>query len=238
MLRRESKALFYLVAGPLMKINGALHRHLRQRRNSDLRVHLGPGQKNYMEGWTNVDANMFTAKCDIWADLRNSLPFGDSTVAAMYSHHVVEHLPNFERHFIDVYRCLKPGGIYRVGGPNGDSAISKFIANDKAWFSAFPDSRISIGGRLENFIFCKQEHLTILTFSFLEEVMSSAGFINIRLCLASKHTNAPHLFAQCLSLETESDFNFPHTIIVEGQKPHDVPTHILKENLVNIPSIY
>lgn len=202
-----------------MKVNGFMHRHLRYRDKGDLRVHLGPGQKNYIQGWVNVDANMFTGKCDIWADLRNALPFDDSTVVAMYSHHVVEHLHDLEFHFSDVYRCLKPGGVYRVGGPNGDSAIAKFRENDKAWFGDFPDNRKSIGGRLENFIFCRREHLTILTFSFLEEVMSRAGFINIRLCLPSKETTTPDLFHQCLLLEPESDFGFPHTIIVEGQKP-------------------
>ncbi|PWT74387.1 MAG: methyltransferase [Chloroflexi bacterium] len=219
MLRRESKALFYLIAGPLMKVNSLIHRHLRPRKKEALRVHLGPGQQNYMQGWVNVDANMFTAKCDIWADLKNALPFDDATVTAIYSHHVIEHLPNLEYHFREAYRCLKPGGIYRVGGPNGDSAIARFVANDHAWFGSFPDNRKSIGGRLENFIFCKQEHLTILTFTFLEELMLKAGFVDISPCLASKETNAPDLFDQCLLLEPESNFIFPHTIIVEGQKP-------------------
>ena len=219
MLTRDSKALFYLVAGPFMKVNGLIHRHLRGITKEDLRVHLGPGQKNYMPGWINVDANMFTGKCDVWADLRNALPFDDSMVTAMYSHHVVEHLPDLKFHFRDAYRCLKPGGVYRVGGPNGDSAIAKFTANDKGWFGNYPDNRKSIGGRLENFIFCRQEHLTVLTYTFLEEIMSEAGFKNIRLCLPSKETNAPELFQQCLLLEPESDFNFPHTIIVEGEKP-------------------
>lgn len=32
-------------------------------------VQLGPGQKNYIDGWVNVDANFVTAKIDIWADI-------------------------------------------------------------------------------------------------------------------------------------------------------------------------
>ena len=154
-----------------MKFNGYLYRYMRAPRHGTLLVHLGPGQKNYIDGWVNVDANMFTAKCDIWADLRNPLPFHDATVDAIYSHHLIEHLPNLGFHFREVYRCLKPAGAYRVGGPNGDAAMKKFILNDKLWFGEFPDKRESIGGRVENFIFCRQEHLTILTFSFLEELM-------------------------------------------------------------------
>jgi hypothetical protein len=30
-----------------------------------------------MNGWISVDANFLAAKIDIWADLRNKLPFKD-----------------------------------------------------------------------------------------------------------------------------------------------------------------
>ena len=202
-----------------MTINGWLYRHLRAPRNELVKAHLGPGQKKYIDGWINVDANMFTAKCDVWADLRNPLPFHDSTVDAMYSHHMVEHLPDLQFHFSEVYRCLKPGGVYRVGGPSGDSAIRKFMENDKAWFDDYPDSRSSIGGRLENFIFCRHEHLTILTRSYLVEIMSNSGYVSIESCLAAKETGFPALFEECLATEYESDFDCPHTLIVEGEKP-------------------
>ncbi|MCI0389014.1 MAG: methyltransferase domain-containing protein [Acidobacteria bacterium] len=202
-----------------MKINGILYRYFRAPKSGELKVHLGPGQNNYIEGWINVDANMFTGKCDVWADLRNPLPFRSGTVDAMYSHHVIEHLPNIHFHFREVYRCLRPGGIYRVGGPNGDSAISKFMENDLRWFGDFPESRASIGGRLENFIFCRQEHLTILTYSYLEEMMTDAGFTDLRLCLPLKETHYPELFQECLLKEYESDFDTPHTLIIEGVKP-------------------
>ena len=76
---------------------------------------------------------------------------------------MVEHLPYLKSHFQNVYNCLKDRGVYRVGGPNGDSAIKKFLENDYEWFSDLPDKSKSIGGKLENFIFCKNQHLTILT---------------------------------------------------------------------------
>lgn len=202
-----------------MRANGILYRNFRAPRSGLVRVQLGPGQDHYLNGWVNVDANMFTSKCDLWADLRNPLPFRDDTVDCFYSHHVIEHLPNLSRHFREIHRCLKPGGIYRVGGPNGDSAIKKFVEQDAEWFDKFPDRRNSIGGMLENFIFCRQEHLTILTFSYLEELMREIGFANLRLQLPSKQTGFPELFGDCLSQEHESDFDAPHTLIVEGQKP-------------------
>ena len=91
--------------------------------------------------------------------------------------------------------------------------------NDKSWFGDFPDKRESIGGRFENFIFCRKEHLTILTFSFLKELMCNAGFVDICTCLPIKESTAPDLFQACLQKEYESDFGNPHTLIVEGRKP-------------------
>lgn len=202
----------------MMKINTLAYRLFRAPKKGGLKIHLGPGQKNYIEGWVNVDANMFTGKCDLWADLRNPLPFHDETVDCFYSHHMIEHLPNIQDHFREVYRCLKPGGIYRVGVPNGDSAIAKFAENDKRWFPDFPDKRNSIGGRLDNFIFCRGEHLVILTFSFLEELLNISGFADATLCKPVKETGYPELFGPCLLKEHEDDFAMPHTLIIEAVK--------------------
>lgn len=129
-----------------MAINGLFYRYFKSPRRGIVKVHLGPGQRNYMPGWLNIDANIFTSNCDLWVDLKNKLPFNSNMIDAFYSHHVIEHLPDIYGHLKDVYRCLKVGGVYRVGGPNGHSAIMKYIENDKEWFSDFPDKRNSIGG--------------------------------------------------------------------------------------------
>lgn len=219
MLSRNVKALFYRVAGPFMYLNGELYRLLRAPSKGTVKVQLGPGQQNYLTGWVNVDANMFTGKCDVWADLRNPLPFKDGTIDIFYSHHVIEHLPDLFFHFREMHRCLKQGGKIRVGGPNGDTAIRKFMENDKAWFGDFPDKRESIGGRFENFVFCRQEHLTILTESFLREIAEQAGFTNIKVCKPIMETNFPEFIdQQVLSKEWESTFDAPHTLLIEAEK--------------------
>ena len=202
-----------------MKVNGLIYRNFRAPKEGKVKVQLGPGQENYIDGWINVDANKFTGKCDVWADLRNSLPFHDSTVDAFYSHHVIEHLPDIRFHLREVFRCLKPGGVYRFGGPNGDSAIKKYIEGDLRWFRDFPNERRSIGGRFENFIFCRCEHLTILTFSMLEEFLSDIEYIEITSLKPINETGCPELFSDCQQKEHESDFKMPHTLIVEATKP-------------------
>jgi len=193
MISRSSKAVFYFSLGPLMRLNGWLHRNLRAPRKGTVKVHLGPGRKNYLAGWINVDANCFTAKCDVWANLNNALPFPDNTVDVFYSHHVIEHLPDalLPFHFREMFRCLKNGGVVRVGGPNGDSAMRKYVEGDVAWFSDFPDKRGSLGGRLANFILCRGEHLAILTPSYLTELAGATGLVNLQICLPAKQTHYP-----------------------------------------------
>jgi predicted SAM-dependent methyltransferase len=219
MMPRMAKAAFYVAAGPLMKATGGIYRELFAPRRGVVKVHLGPGKEKYLNGWINVDANMFTGKCDVWADLRNKLPFRDGSVDAFYSHHVVEHLPDLQFHFDEMYRCLKVGGVFRVGGPNGDVAIRKFLDGDAAWFGDYPDKRTSIGGRFENFIFCRQEHLTILTHSYLKEVAANAGFSQLQLRRPVSETGFPDSFgADVLGTESETTPECAHTIIVEAQK--------------------
>lgn len=65
MLSRNMKRIYYLLAGPFMKISGIMYRLFRAPRSGCVKVQLGPGRKNYLRGWINVDANIFTAKCDV-----------------------------------------------------------------------------------------------------------------------------------------------------------------------------
>ena len=81
-----------------MKMNGWRYRYFSHPNRGTLKVHLGPGQQHYIDGWINIDANMFTGKCDLWADLRNRLPFKDDAIDAFYSHHMIEHLPDIRSH--------------------------------------------------------------------------------------------------------------------------------------------
>lgn len=218
MMSRTAKATYYALASPLMRANAFVRRKLWRR--APARAHLGPGQGNYLEGWVNVDANAFTAKVDIWADLRYGLPFPERSLAAVYSHHVVEHLPDLRRHFHEVFRCLVPGGVYRVGGPHGHNAMKKYLDGDAAWFSDFPDKRGSVGGRLDNFLLCRNEHVAILTPSYLREVAADAGFEFVAEAEPARTTRFPHLFGpEVLGKEWETDREHPHTLIVELRRP-------------------
>lgn len=222
MISRELRDLCYTVMRLPMRLNAAFYKTFRAPRAGEVKVHLGPGQKNYIDSWINLDANFITARIDVWADLTNPLPFRDATVDAFYSHHVIEHLPDpvIASLFKEMYRCLKPGGMIRVGGPDGDTAIRKFLENDKAWFGDWPDKRRSIGGRFANFIFCRGEHVTMLSRSYLTELASDANFANVVFCAPVSETSHPSLIDEhVLGKEEESSPNAPHTLIMEAVKP-------------------
>ncbi|MCL4752356.1 MAG: methyltransferase domain-containing protein [Myxococcales bacterium] len=220
MVPRAVKAAYYFLLSPAMRLNAASHRVAPRLGNTaPVRVHLGPGQRNYLPGWVNVDANLVSSRPDIWADLRFALPFRNDSVDCFYSHHVIEHLPDLDAHFRELFRCLKPGGLMRVGGPHGDNAMIAMQQGRAAWFGDWPTKRTSMGGRFENFIFCKGEHLTILTQSFLTELATNAGFTDVRT-LAPGETTNPTLFTpDALALEPESDPSLPHTLLIEARKP-------------------
>lgn len=219
MIPRNLRRLYYTLLSPMMRINAARHRMLPLALKTTRRAHLGPGRRNYLPGWINVDANMLSCRPDIWADLRFTLPFRDSSLDAIYSHHVIEHLPNLDFHFREMFRCLRSGGVIRVGGPNGDSAIVAMQAGDLAWFGDWPTMRRSAGGRFENFIFCKGEHLTILTASFLRELCEDAGFVDIRTVSAGVTRAAAFFGPEVLSKEPTSHHDLPETIMVEATRP-------------------
>jgi predicted SAM-dependent methyltransferase len=220
-LSRKLKAAYFAVMRYPMRANALRHRILSAS-PAICRVQLGPGQQNYLDGWVNVDANFVSARIDVWADIGATLPFRSGTVDAFYSHHVIEHLPDavLPHHLAELFRCLKPGGAIRVGGPNGDTAFERFIAKDADWFDDFPDKRTSVGGRLANFILCRGEHLSILTSSYLEELATGAGFNDIRFMKPRMETGFPSLFdEQVLSREFEPTPETPHTLLMEALKP-------------------
>jgi predicted SAM-dependent methyltransferase len=202
-----------------MALSGYLYRTFKAPRAGTAFAHLGPGRDKYAEGWINVDANLITAKLDVWADLRNPLPFHDNSLAAIYSHHVIEHLPNAPKHLREVWRCLRPGGVFRVGVPNIDCAIAKFSEQDFDWFGDWPERRRSIGGQFEKFVFCSGEHRTAFTSCYLTELLEDAGFEEITKRAPITDSGYPQIFETVMAKEWESDFDYPHTLLLECRKP-------------------
>lgn len=219
-IKRFYYSLFYWP----MRINSFIYLHLRAPHKSSNRisVHLGPGQNKYLQGWINVDANFISAKIDVWSEFSGKLPFRNESVDVFYSYHVVEHFHDSKlaNHFHELFRCLKRGGIIRIGGPNVDTAARKLLEGDITWFSSFPDNRKSVGGRFANFILCRGEHLSILTRSYLEELTKNAGFESVNEKLSGSETAYPEVFNKLiLAMEYQDSAEAPSTLVIEARKP-------------------
>lgn len=226
MLPRYLKSAYFQLMRAPLQLSGAFYKQFRApvSGNKDLvRVQLGPGQEKYKVGWINVDANIVSARADVWADLRNGLPFRDNSVDAFYSHHVIEHLPDasLTKHMSELYRCLKPGGAIRIGAPNGDAAARNFSAGNLEWFrnyANFPLRRESIGGQLVNFLLCNGEHLTIISQSYMRELLVDSGFSDLHFFSPRDNGGFQNLFHDVISDEFEEFPSDPQTLIVEATK--------------------
>jgi len=152
---------------------------LLKKKPSLSHLHLGCG-KQYLEGFINIDANIFGKK-DMWLDIRNGFPFRDNSVDSVYAHMLFEHLYPAELIFIlkESYRLLKKGGGLRICVPNLAAAIEGYMAGELSWVSEFPRSFESCGGKFYNFIFCDGQHKMCFDFGLLEELLTRAGFQDI-----------------------------------------------------------
>ncbi|MDW9852697.1 methyltransferase domain-containing protein [Sinorhizobium meliloti] len=113
-------------------------------------INIGAGHF-YHQKWTNLDVSSehyeshrkgAYVEYNIISDER--IPLDDASVAVAYTSHTIEHIKNeyVYRMFREVYRCLEPGGIFRITCPNADlfyTAVlldntDRFFHRTLAWF--------------------------------------------------------------------------------------------------------
>ena len=98
-----------------------------------MKLHLGCGN-NYMQGWVNVDYSP-AVKTDLLVDLSiYPWPFSDESVEAIYADQFLEHLENTPRVMHEVYRILKPNGIFYGQVPYCGSVWAFIDPTHKAFF--------------------------------------------------------------------------------------------------------
>jgi predicted SAM-dependent methyltransferase len=92
-------------------------------------VNVGCGQRFHPD-WINLDGDPVSAGIRRY-DCREKLPLEDASVDAVYSSHVIEHLPReVARRFVrDVFRVLKSGGILRLATPDLEVLAFEYLRN-------------------------------------------------------------------------------------------------------------
>lgn len=90
-------------------------------------VNLGCGG-TYHSHWINLDLNAKSP--DVYCvDVSSRLPFDDHSVDVAYASHLLEHLAPHQAPclMLEVYRVLKPGGIFRVVVPDLEQITNEYL---------------------------------------------------------------------------------------------------------------
>lgn len=102
----------------------------RLAREAEIRLELGSGAVTGEGGWTTVDM----VGADIRHDLRRGIPLADNSVEAIYSSHLLEHIPypQLIPFLEECHRVLKPGGTFSVCVPNAGKYIKAYVTGESA----------------------------------------------------------------------------------------------------------
>ena len=102
---------------------------------------VGPGVFRHRY-WTNVEKTTATYdldNIDIEYDIlqRRPLPLPDGQAEAFYCSHVINLLPEDDIRFFlgDAFRCLKPGGFFRIACIDAERMFDAFIDGDESFFN-------------------------------------------------------------------------------------------------------
>jgi prepilin-type processing-associated H-X9-DG protein len=186
------------------------------REESAVFLNLGCGAK-YLEGFINVDGNLFCKK-DMWLDLRNHLPFDNESVDGIYCSHVLEHFYPTELRGVlqECHRVLKQGGGIRILVPSLEKAIEAYSAGKASWFPDFPASHDSIGGRFVNYLFCDGQHRLAFDWGFADEVLRASGFDTSSLEIPVRSKVIPRTLL--IEAEDPAEAWITSSLIVEAHK--------------------
>ena len=146
------------------------------------RVNIGSGSTR-TEGWIHADIK----HGDIYLDATQKLPFETDSIDAIFHEHFLEHLgyPGEANYFIDEsYRVLVPGGVMRIGVPDTEYAIRKYVEDDKSFFDLcrelwHPDYCTTPMESLNFHFRQKGQHKFAYDYKTLHKLLSTNGFTNI-----------------------------------------------------------
>lgn len=110
--------------------------------------HGGFGGYFYHPFWTNIDLEApilldawtrYNPERDILHDLldKTPLPLESDSAEIIQSQYTIEHIDNeaAEVFFKEVYRTLKPGGVFKVVAPNTELDYRAYLNKDKSFYS-------------------------------------------------------------------------------------------------------
>jgi predicted SAM-dependent methyltransferase len=173
-----------------------------------LKVNLGCAL-SVAENWINIDGSptvrlqklfgigyFFSAvvkprfpRSVVYGDVTDSLPLATGSVDILYSSHMLEHLSleDFRLALREIYRVLKPGGVFRAVIPDFEASIKDYLTNtsSSASIQFLQETLLGIEKRPKGImancrsLFGNSNHLWMWDYKGIEEELKSAGFSGI-----------------------------------------------------------
>jgi predicted SAM-dependent methyltransferase len=146
----------------------------------DLCVQLGCGYRPKQD-WINVDHARGPEVQVVW-DLCQGLPFPDESCQAIFSEHLIEHIPKEAAANLlhECHRVLQPGGVLRISTPDAELFLRAY-AGDRN-FLAHPGFSKSIDApidRVNDMMREDGQHLWSYDEELLTLMFQRAGFSKI-----------------------------------------------------------
>jgi predicted SAM-dependent methyltransferase len=151
------------------------------------KLHLGASNK-LIAGWLNTDVEPIVPAI-VYLDCEKTFPLEGAAIDFAFCEHFIEHLDREAglSCMRETYRCLKPGGVFRVATPD----LSKFVGLfsqplDLAQQRYLEQFRILLGldsmtpCRALNLVMHSWGHRCLYTREELTDALSRAGFLEIR----------------------------------------------------------
>jgi predicted SAM-dependent methyltransferase len=179
MIRQQIKDAYFGLNRWLVMPNNWLAR-LRYRtppRAEGFYIHLGSGPV-YIPGMINCEGNLLRKK-DFWLDLKNRLPFPDSSAAFIYLCHTLEHFfpDDALRILREMRRVIRPDGVVRIATPSLEHGL-RIAAGHQV---EDPQRRFDDPhGQAVDYLFCDGQHKYAYSFSVMENFAKQAGFTSVK----------------------------------------------------------
>jgi SAM-dependent methyltransferase len=185
---------------------------------AELKLNIGCGTSG-IEGWVNIDnsPSILISRLPLgkrifrtpdWpsdvrrVDVRNGIPFRDSSVSYIYSSHTFEHFTYEESHAVarECFRVLKRGGILRIVVPDLGIMVRDYLADTADPMASHKFvSRLLLAGSFRDFLHAGAHHKQMFDPRSLTNMLREAGFPEPELS-----TFGNSRIAKILEIELES----------------------------------
>lgn len=138
------------------------------------RLHIGSGGE-HKDGWINIDLAGDPVEL-VW-NLKRGLPFPDRSAEAVFSEHLLEHipLPGVVQTLRECHRVLKPGGIMRVGVPDAGTLLESYAKGGEGFIETTRPGRPTAMLAVQE-LFYWYEHCTMYDRETLSWLLAATGF--------------------------------------------------------------